>query len=143
MSKKNNRKYRIGLLTALGATLAAFFISAIWYMAFGSILATISDVYANDQNDYFLWTMLVEFGRSFVIALSLYYLIRKFNIDNWQNAVKLGAFLWIFPFFILVGSIVHEHYPIALALIHAGDWLVKLLVISVILGWRQQKISNN
>ena len=112
-------------------------------MAFGSILATISDAYANDQDGPFLWIMLVEFGRSFVIALLLYYLVIKCGIVNWRNSVKLGAFLWVFPVFILLGSVVHENYPIALAVIHAGDWLVKLLVISVIIFWRQQKISNN
>jgi hypothetical protein len=38
-------------------------------------------------------------------------------------------------------SIVWEKVPVNMAAIHAGDWLVKLLAISVILGlgvWRRK-----
>ena len=39
---------------------------------------------------------------------------------------------------ILLGSVVHEDVPLMLAAIHAGDWLVKLLLMTVILGvWRK------
>src|ERR687898_274843 len=42
-----------------------------------------------------------------------------------------------FPRMILLGSVVHEDVPLMLAAIHAGDWLVKLLLMAVILGvWR-------
>jgi hypothetical protein len=36
-----------------------------------------------------------------------------------------------------LGSVVHEGVPLVLAAIHAGDWLVELLLIAVIVGaWR-------
>jgi hypothetical protein len=35
---------------------------------------------------------------------------------------------------ILLGSVVHENVPLSLAAIHAGDWLVKLLLMTLILG---------
>jgi hypothetical protein len=36
-----------------------------------------------------------------------------------------------------VGSMVWEKVPWKLAVIHAGDWLVKLIIISVLVGvWR-------
>ena len=39
---------------------------------------------------------------------------------------------------ILVGSVMWENVPWMLATIHAGDWLVKTLLIAVILGvWRK------
>jgi hypothetical protein len=35
-------------------------------------------------------------------------------------------------------SVVHENVPLMLAAIHAGDWLVKLLLMAVIIGvWRK------
>jgi hypothetical protein len=38
---------------------------------------------------------------------------------------------------ILAGSVLWDNRPWKLAAIHAGDWLVKLLVMAVILGvWR-------
>jgi Protein of unknown function (DUF1761) len=52
--------------------------------------------------------------------------------------VLLGLALWVaFPVMLLLGSVVHEKVPWRLAALHAGDWLVKLLVISLIVGiWR-------
>jgi hypothetical protein len=52
--------------------------------------------------------------------------------------VGLGLLAWIgFPVMILLGSVQWEDVPWKLAAIHAGDWLVKLLILSVILGvWR-------
>lgn len=42
-----------------------------------------------------------------------------------------------FPAAILLGSVVHEVVPLALAGIHAGDWLVKLILVAAIVGiWR-------
>jgi hypothetical protein len=38
---------------------------------------------------------------------------------------------------ILAGSLIHENVPTRLAAIHAGDWLIKLAVITVIAAvWR-------
>jgi Protein of unknown function (DUF1761) len=52
--------------------------------------------------------------------------------------LRLGILVWVFPASILLGSVVHENVPLALAAIHAGDWLAKLLLMSVILGsWRR------
>jgi hypothetical protein len=57
--------------------------------------------------------------------------------------VRLGALIWVFPAMILLGSVVHENVPLLLAAIHAGDWLVKLLLMSVILGvWRKGPIRR-
>lgn len=38
----------------------------------------------------------------------------------------------------LFSSVVHENVPLVLAAIHAGDWLVKPLLMAVIIGvWRK------
>jgi hypothetical protein len=38
---------------------------------------------------------------------------------------------------LLTGSVIHENVPWQLAIIHAGDWLLKLLIIGVVVGaWR-------
>ena len=45
--------------------------------------------------------------------------------------VQLALALWIgFPVVLLTGSVIHEKVPPMLAAIHAGDWLLKLLVIT-------------
>lgn len=43
--------------------------------------------------------------------------------------------LWIgFPFVLLTGSVMREKVPPVTAMLHAGDWLLKLLVIAAIVG---------
>jgi len=47
----------------------------------------------------------------------------------------LGFILWLgFPVILLTGSILRENYPWKLAAIHAGDWFVKLVLISGIVS---------
>jgi hypothetical protein len=49
-----------------------------------------------------------------------------------------GAATWVaFPLLLLVGSVTREHVPWQLAAIHAGDWNVTLVIISIIAAiWR-------
>jgi formate hydrogenlyase subunit 4 len=84
------------------------------------------------------WTILFVVVQSLVVASMLAYFVVHLGIVNWKGAVRLGALVWIFPAIILLGSVVHENVPLMLAAIHAGDWLVKLLLMTVILGvWRK------
>jgi Protein of unknown function (DUF1761) len=78
------------------------------------------------------WTAL------FVVAFMLSYFVARLGIAGLRDAARLGVLVWIFPAMILLGSVVHENVPWMLATIHAGDWLVKLLLMAVILGtWRR------
>ena len=57
------------------------------------------------------------------------------GVSGWMGAVHLGLFLWIgFPLIILTGSVLWENIPWKVAAIHAGDWLVKMLVIPIIVS---------
>jgi Protein of unknown function (DUF1761) len=57
------------------------------------------------------------------------------EIDEWTGGLLLGLTLWVgFPFVLWVGAVIHEKTPGKLAVIHAGDWLVKLLVVAVIVS---------
>ncbi len=51
------------------------------------------------------------------------------------STVLLGLALWVgFPLVLLSGSIIWDKVPPITALLHAGDWLLKLVVISAIVG---------
>ncbi len=52
---------------------------------------------------------------------------------------RIVILLWIgFPVVLLSGSVLWEDVPARLAAIHAGDWLIKLLLIGAILAaWRR------
>ena len=123
----------INVWEVVAATTAAFVISSLWYLAFGTQLAALSDSYAGTERTP-VWVILVEVLRSLIVA-GLSWLIR---IDDLAGALALGVALWAaFPLPVLAGSVVHERTNWRLAAIHAGDWLVKLLVISVIVSvWR-------
>ena len=57
------------------------------------------------------------------------------DIDDWTGGLLLGLALWIgFPFVLWVGAMIWENTPRTLAIIHAGDWLAKLLVVAVIVS---------
>ena len=73
-----------------------------------------------------------------VVAAVVAGLARQGKIDPWTGGLLLGLALWMgFPFVLWTGAISWENTPRMLAAIHAGDWLVKLLVIAVIVSvWR-------
>jgi hypothetical protein len=62
-------------------------------------------------------------------------LVALLGVSSWMGAVHLGLFLWIgFPAILLTGSVLWENILWKVAAIHAGDWLVKMLVIPVIVS---------
>jgi len=119
------------------AVVAAFVLSSVYYAVTGSQLAALSDAYAETARPP-AWKILAELVRSLVVALVLAGLVSLLEITDWRGGVLLGLALWTgFPVVLLTGSVIHENVPPKLAVIHAGDWLLKLLVLSVILSvWR-------
>lgn len=121
----------------LVAAVAAFVLSGAWYAGFGKQLARLSPAYAGEGRSPAL-TAVVELVRNLVLALVVAGLTIFIDIDGWTNAVLLAGAIWIgFPVMILSGSVFHEKVPAKLAAIHAGDWLIKLLAVTLIVGlWR-------
>src|SRR2546427_2275549 len=77
--------------------------------------------------------LLVEFVRCFLLAYVIARFAALLGIASFFSAVHFGLFLWIgFPVIILTGSVLWENTPVGVAAIHAGDWLLKLLVIPII-----------
>jgi hypothetical protein len=121
------------------AAVAAFVASVVWYAVFGNAMTELRDaeVAAAADSGTSVWTVLFVVAQSLIVAFLLAYFISRLGIVGWQGAVGVGALVWVFPAAILLGSGVYEGVPLMLAGIHAGDWLVKLLVIAVIVGvWR-------
>ena len=107
-----------------------------WYAVFGGAMMELRGIDPADMETP-AWAMLFVIVQSLVVAFMLAYFVGHLGIVNWKGAVRLGALVWVFPAMILLGSVVHENVPLMLAAIHAGDWLVKLLLIAVIVGvWR-------
>jgi heme/copper-type cytochrome/quinol oxidase subunit 2 len=121
------------------AAVAAFVASVVWYALFGNAMTELreADQTAAADSGTSVWTVLFVVAQSLVVAFMLAYFVSRLGIVDWQGAVSVGALVWVFPAAILLGSVVHEGVPLMLAAMHAGDWLVKLLLIAVIVGvWR-------
>ena len=131
----------INFLAVVVAAVAAFVFSSVWYIIFGEErmkqLRLDADAIANTEN-VTAWKLLCEFVRSLVVASVLAYLVVQLDIADWMDAAQLGILVWIgFPFVLLAGSVMWENVSWKLAAIHAGDWLVKLLLVTSILAvWR-------
>jgi Protein of unknown function (DUF1761) len=82
--------------------------------------------------------ILAEFIRGLVVAVVLAGFVVHLGVVNLVGAIYLGLAVWIgFQATSIVGSVIHEHYPVKLYAIHTGDALTKTLVMAVILGvWR-------
>ena len=82
--------------------------------------------------------LVIELVRCLVLAYVIARFMALLGVTSWMSAVHVGLFLWIgFPLILLTGSVLWENVPSKVAAIHAGDWLVKLLVIPIIVSaWR-------
>lgn len=124
----------LNFLAIAVAAVAAFILSGVWYGVFGSQLAQLHPAYA-DSGSPSAKDVVVELARNLVLALVLAWLIDQIGIDDWAQAALLGLALWIgIAVVLLTGSVYHEKVPVKLASIHAGDWLLKLVVIAIIVG---------
>jgi hypothetical protein len=56
-----------------------------------------------------------------------------------KGALRVGLLVWFgFEAMAVVGSVLHENYPLGLYLIHVGDALMATLIMALILGaWRR------
>ena len=82
--------------------------------------------------------MLIEIARNIVLAYVLAYLVARLGVTDWPAAIQFGVLTWIgFPVLLLSGSVIWENVPWKLAGIHAGDCLLKILVMVLTLSrWR-------
>ena len=82
--------------------------------------------------------LLLEFVRCLVLAYIVTGLLTFLGVTRLVIAVHTGIMLWIaFPVVLLVGSAMWENVPKKVVAIHAGDWLVKLIIVPIIATmWR-------
>lgn len=79
--------------------------------------------------------ILLELARSIVVATVIAGLARYAGLTGISQVLILGLVLWAgFPAVLLTGSMMWEKTPAVTAALHAGDWLIKILAISAIVG---------
>jgi len=125
-------------LAVVTAAVVAFVASSVWYLLFGNVMMRLrgtSPGTAAEMSNVPAWKKLAEVLRNVVVAYVLARFVALLGVVGWPSAARLGLWVWLgFPAILLSGSVMWENVPPKLAAIHAGDWLVKLLLITVILG---------
>lgn len=121
------------------AIAAAFLVSMVWYAVLGARMAKLqgADPAPAASERPPVGKILVELLRSAVVAVALSLGLGLMGIGM-PGALLVALVAWVaFPVVLLTGSVTWDRVPVQLAAIHAGDWLIKLLVIAAIVGaWR-------
>ena len=112
------------MLEILVATVAAFVLGGAYYA-----------IFATEGSEMRPWMVAVEVLRCLVLVAVVAGLASEAGVDDVAGGLALGAALFVgFPLVLWVGAVVHERTPVRTAVLHGGDWLVKLLVIGVIVS---------
>jgi hypothetical protein len=133
--------YGINVVAVLVAAAASLVASMVWYSIVGGSMAELQQQWrgaAAGSDRPMIWTLLVFATTSLVIATVVAVLFRLTGTTGLLPSVGLGLLLWIgFCATQWVGSVMGEDVPVALAAIHAGDWLLHMVIMSAIIGlWR-------
>ena len=132
---------RINYLAVVVAAVAAFVLSSVYYGVLGQAVIRLhaDQAAAAATLKPAPWKVIVELARTLVVAYVLALLAARLGIADWKGAVQLAVMLWIaFSVVMWAGAILWENVPVALAAIHTGDWLVKTVLVTVIVGlWRR------
>jgi len=134
---------KINYLAVVMAAVAAFVVGAVWYspLLFGKAYMEVRGMNPGALAHMKMPAaeMLGEFAKNLVIAFVLAHFVARLGVGDWEGAVQLGLWVWVgFQAMLLMGAVLHEKMPWMLYAIHAGDALVKTLLMTVILGvWRR------
>lgn len=119
--------------TIIATGVIAFVLSGIWYspMVFGEIWET----YRNPPNPEIpRWTMVFAPLRELIVVYVLAKLILILNLVQWKHTLKLVLLLWIsFHAVGMIGAILWDNMQWQLGAVHAGDWLMKMIFMGIVL----------
>ena len=125
----------IDVLAVAVATVAAFVASAVYYGVLGERLAQASPAAAQAGGEMPPWKVAAELGRCLVLCAVFAGLAAEAGASSAGGGILLGLALWVgFPLVLWTGAMLHERTPLALAAIHGGDWLLKLVLIGAVVG---------
>lgn len=120
-------------LAVLTGTVLAFVLGGGYYAVLGNQLAAARGGESAMPTSH--WFIPVELVRCLLLAGVVVGVATAAEATTWWGGLLLGLVLWVgFPLVLWIGAIVHEKEPVRLAVIHGGDWLVKLLALGTLAG---------
>jgi len=125
-------------MIALGiaiAAVAAFILSSAYYTVATPLERRIVGEGALDRGRPQPWKVLTELLRTAVLASAFAWIAHRGGELKVGHALVLALITWVgFPVVLLTGSVIWERVRPVTAAMHAGDWLLKLCLIAVIVG---------
>ena len=131
--------FQINVSAVLAIAVVTFLIGAVWNSIFGSILLEArGGAGASVPAGLPVGQMAAEAIRVLVIATVAAIVLRLADVTDVWAALKLGLLIWLgFQAALLSGAMIWEGMALRVYAIHAGDALLKMVAICVILGlWR-------
>lgn len=129
--------FHLNFLAIAVSVVVVFVLSSAWYVGFGKLWAQeLGRQPSSDRPQP--GKVALELVRSLVVTLVIGGLASLLGVAGPLAALALGLALFAaFPLVLLTGSVIWDGVSWKLAAIHLGDWFVKLMVISLIVGlWR-------
>ena len=122
-------------LGIVAAAVAAFVLSSVYYAAATPFERRSVGAAALDRGRPQAWKVVTELLRTAVVASVFAWIAHRSGDLDVRHGVVLALAAWVgFPLVLLTGSVIWERVHPATAALHAGDWLLKLLLIATILG---------
>ncbi|MEV8376879.1 DUF1761 domain-containing protein [Kribbella sp. NPDC056861] len=117
------------------AALAAFVLSSVYYAVVTPLEQKAVGPAALDRGRPAAWKVVVEVLRTALVAAMFAWVADRGGELSLGHTLPLALVLWVgFPFVLLTGSVIWEKVHPATAALHAGDWLLKLVLIAVAVG---------
>lgn len=138
--RKVSKMNPINYWAIIVATILVVLFSTLYYLLLNKQVIALRATKLNKKQDIRTIAtpnkLLIEFVRTYVLGLVIAYAVSKLFIVQLDQALVLTFWLWVgFPVVLFAGMVIHEHFPGRLAVIHAGDWLVKILIFTIILTY--------
>ena len=119
----------------VAAALAAFVVSSVYYVLVTPLERRALGAAALERGRPGPAKVLTELVRTVVTAAVFAWIADRTGDLDVGSGVPLALALWVgFPVVLLTGSVTWEKVPPVTAAVHAGDWLLKLLLVAVVLG---------
>lgn len=117
------------------ATVAAFIFSSLYYVLLTPLERRAAGERAVERGRPGPLRVAAELVRTVVLAAGFAWLADRTGMLDLPGSLLLAAVLWLaFPAVLLTGSVSWDRVPVATALLHGGDWLLKMLLIATIIS---------
>jgi len=131
-----------GLHLAAGASVPLV-TASIWYTVFGPTWVELSGIDPATAAHPGIGEMLGQLARNTVVMLTMTVLISRLGVRTVGGALAVAATVWFgFEAMSILGSVLHEGYPLALYLIHVGDALQTALVMGLFIGLARRALRK-